>query len=215
MDSYKFNDQNRPLEPEKFYHIYNRGNQQNAIFFSEENYRYFLSKYTQYLSGYVDTYAYCLMENHFHFLLRVKSKKDILEYAKHGFQNLTNSNILLPNKIVSEQFRRFFLSYAKAINKQNQLTGSLFQKYFRRKLIDNDLYYTRLIYYIHANPSHHGIVDDFKTYPWSSFTPLLNGPASMLQRQDVLSFFNGMDGYREFHNRKLDFKEIDYLLIED
>ena len=100
MDS--FNDQNLPLESGHFYHIYNRGNHGNSIFFSQENYRYFLAKYDQYLSKYVDTLAYCLMNNHFHFLIRIKNNDVILQEANNPLRQHIDH---IPGEIVSEQFR--------------------------------------------------------------------------------------------------------------
>jgi REP element-mobilizing transposase RayT len=64
------------------YHIYNHGNNKDNIFYREENYEYFLKKYFEYLFGYVDTFVYCLLPNHFHMLIRVKSEEDVLKSAK-------------------------------------------------------------------------------------------------------------------------------------
>ena len=59
------------LEKDKFYHIYNRGINGEIIFASNENKRYFLKLYLKYLENKADTFAYCLMDNHFHFVTRV------------------------------------------------------------------------------------------------------------------------------------------------
>ena len=61
-----------PLEAHKVYHIYNRGINGTNIFYEERNYAYFLEKYAHYLHNWVDTFAYCLLKNHFHLLIRVK-----------------------------------------------------------------------------------------------------------------------------------------------
>ncbi|MEQ9287530.1 MAG: hypothetical protein RIG77_11505 [Cyclobacteriaceae bacterium] len=65
-----------PFEANNYYHIYNRGNNGGNIFFKEENYAYFLKQYDAYLSGFLETYAFSLLPNHFHFLIRVKEKND-------------------------------------------------------------------------------------------------------------------------------------------
>jgi REP element-mobilizing transposase RayT len=67
-----------PLLPQRYYHIYNRGIDRNPIFFIDENYRYFLKKYAEKTEGYFNTFAYCLMENHFHFFIQPLSNKEIL-----------------------------------------------------------------------------------------------------------------------------------------
>ena len=123
----------RPFYPETFYHIFNRGNNGENVFYEEHNYPYFLKKYDFYLSMFVDTHAYCLLPNHFHILIRVKSEKDIREAAKSDLPDFRNLANLTADRIISERFRLLFLSYAKAINKEQKRRGSLFQKPFRRK----------------------------------------------------------------------------------
>ncbi len=61
-----------PLLEDEFYHIYNRGNNGIVIFYEERNYGYFLKKLYHYLGEYIDIYAYCLLPNHFHFLIRIR-----------------------------------------------------------------------------------------------------------------------------------------------
>ena len=65
------------IEEGYFYHIYNRGNNSEKIFFSEENYAYFLKLLTKYIFPVADIYAYCLLNNHFHILVRIKEKNEI------------------------------------------------------------------------------------------------------------------------------------------
>lgn len=68
-----------PLSEGHYYHIYNRANGSEKIFRQKDNYRFFLDKYKQYVSPIAETYAYCLMPNHFHFLIRIKGEKEIRE----------------------------------------------------------------------------------------------------------------------------------------
>ena len=60
----------------KYYHLYNRTNNEEGLFRSHENYIYFLKKYRFYLDEYLETIGYCLMPTHFHFLVRVRSITD-------------------------------------------------------------------------------------------------------------------------------------------
>ncbi|MCE2789260.1 MAG: transposase [Saprospiraceae bacterium] len=80
-------DMTLPLQPNFAYHIYNRGNNRAPIFFIEDNYRFFLQMFREKLSGYVDTFGYCLMSNHFHFLIRIKSAEDVLKQAMKESMN--------------------------------------------------------------------------------------------------------------------------------
>jgi REP element-mobilizing transposase RayT len=59
------------MEPGSYYHIFNRGNNREYIFREDANYRFFLERYKKYLTPHVNTYAYCLMSNHFHLLDRI------------------------------------------------------------------------------------------------------------------------------------------------
>ena len=65
------------LTEDNTYHIYNRTNNQELLFRTDENRRFFLQRFTHYLSPYADTYCWCLLPNHFHFLIKVKSAKEI------------------------------------------------------------------------------------------------------------------------------------------
>jgi len=68
-----------PLEPDKYYHIYNHAVGGDNLFCSNENFNYFLQKYKHYITPIADTFAYCLMPNHFHLAVRIKSKKELFE----------------------------------------------------------------------------------------------------------------------------------------
>ena len=76
------NIRNEILEPDAFYHIYNRGINSEKIFATEENYLFFLSKFKTYLNPVCEVFAYCLMPNHFHFLIKVKSENEIKTFVK-------------------------------------------------------------------------------------------------------------------------------------
>ena len=110
-----------------FYHVFNRGNNKEIIFFNIENYKYFLKKFDYYLSKYLDLFAYCLLPTHFHFLVKVKDNDTIVKAKK--IDAIASSDVIdILSSTITEQFRRFFLSYSQAINKQQNRSGSLFQK---------------------------------------------------------------------------------------
>ena len=176
-----------PLLPGNFYHIFNRGNNREKIFYIESNYRYFLKKYDEYMSGCVDTYAYCLLPNHFHFLIRIKD-------------DINNE------KKVSEQFRKLFITYSQAINKQEKRTGSLFTKRFKRKLVKDTGSLPHLVFYIHHNPVHHKIGISLENYRWSSYSKILEPKKSILLKNEVLEWFDGVEGYVEYHRNSREIK---------
>ncbi|MGD9991965.1 MAG: transposase [Salinivirgaceae bacterium] len=106
------------LVPNKFYHIYNRGINGCALFNEAANYTYFLSLYKKHIHPVAQTYAWVLMRNHFHLLLRIKPFQN-----PEGFQGLRN---LSAEKRINQQFSNFFNAYTKAFNKRYNRTGSLF-----------------------------------------------------------------------------------------
>lgn len=194
------NKNDEELFPGLYYHIYNRGNGNDKIFYREKNYYYFLKKYDNYLSEFVETYAYCLIPNHFHLLIRVRDSI----FSKDG--------ISVPD--VSEQFRRFFISYSMSINKQEKRSGSLFMKNFKRKVIKQDNYIRRVICYIHNNPVHHKLCRNIEDYKWSSYSGILSDKPSKLPRQRIFEWFGGMQEFIDFHYRHKDsiFKEMESLI---
>lgn len=188
------------LVPGYFYHIYNRGIGKDKIFFKDDNYIYFLRKYNQYLYNYVETYSYCLIPNHFHLLVRVRDSI----FLKDG--------ISAPD--ISEQFRKFFISYSMSINKQEKRMGSLFIKNFKRKIILKDNYIRSVIFYIHYNPVHHNICKKIEEYKWSSYLPILSDKPSKLPRQKIFEWFGSKQGFIDFHNEIHIKKEFESFFIE-
>lgn len=129
-----------PLIEDSYYHIFNRGNNGDKIFYEERNYEYFLKKYMEYLYGYAELYTYCLIPNHFHLLIKVNNLKADLP----GFKNLAG---LEQTKSISKAFSDFFNSYTKSVNKQQNRNGSLFCKPFKRKPItSNEQLWVNVVY---------------------------------------------------------------------
>ncbi|WP_161889525.1 hypothetical protein [Pontibacter russatus] len=196
------------LEPGKYYHLYTRGNNKETLFRHPDNYTLFLQLYQKYIAPYADTFAYCLLPNHTHFLVRVKDE----EALKPRW--LTQD----PAKLISveRQLGHLLNAYAKTINYRYDRVGRLFQHRFGRKEVTSEAYFTRLIYYIHFNPQHHGLLDDFRDWPYSSYHSMLSKSKTALQRDEVLEWFGGRDWYRKFHEENAaDFTPIAPLIEED
>jgi REP element-mobilizing transposase RayT len=149
------------FEPNHFFHIYNHGNGDDNIFKNDGNYLYFLNKYAEYLNPISQTYAYCLMPNHFHFLVKIKSNDELIDFFKMTLTSKSKNLQGLEDLegLISQQYSNFFNAYSKAFNKQQDRRGSLFTVNLKRKRVNNDAYFTQLIHYIHYNPVHHGFVE--------------------------------------------------------
>ncbi len=164
-------------EEGKYYHIYNRGNNKENIFFDIENYSFFLDKFKAYVLPYADIFAYCLMPNHFHFFCRVI---DSIRFEK-GIKN-------------------FFISYSKAINKKYSRVGSLFQGRYKTSEVNSDSYFTRIITYIHQNPLASKLTDKLENYKFSSYSAyLFPQQNSSLKREEVLDWFGGLEEFIKSH----------------
>ena len=176
-----------PLEPDCFYHIYNRGNNEENIFLEEKNYNFFLQKMVKYLIPIADIYSYCLLKNHFHILLKIKPKEDLPEEYKE--------RVHLP-------FSNLFNSYTKSINKYYNRTGSLFQEHLKRNKVEDEEYLKQLVLYIHLNPVKHNFTDDFKKYQHSSYGGYLSGKPTNLKRDYILELFGGRENFEFCHHEK-------------
>lgn len=177
-----------PLEPEKFYHIYNRGVNGGALFFETRNYFYFLNLIQQKVLSVAKVYSYCLMENHFHMLVEIRAEKEI----RTVFPHKQKDDILA---IVSHQFSNVFNSYAQAINKCYSRTGKLFELPFRRKEILSESQLLRTILYINKNPEKHNAINGYRHYPYSSVGIITGNKDTFIEKHTVLDFFEGMDGF--------------------
>jgi len=200
------------LEYGNFYHIYNRGINGCNLFRENENYEYFLHLYDKYISPVAETFAWVLMRNHFHFLIRIKKEGDIafmgiqtpegLKNASGSGKNLSASS--RPESVSKKykptnQFSHLFNAYTKAINKRYHRTGSLFEHPFRRIKVESDAHLKYLVYYIHHNPIHHGFCDHYLDYPWSSYLTIVSPKATKLSRAEVLKWFRDKSNFEKFH----------------
>ena len=166
------------LRAGEFYHIYNRGNNRERIFFERDSYLFFLRRVRQYLVPVLDVVAYCLMPTHYHLVVQIKTTK---------------------TSDVSRAMMRFSVSYTKAINKRHDRVGSVFQGAFQAKRVDSDAYLTHLSRYIHLNPmlAGHGAAPEeweFSSYP--EYVGLREG--TLPKVETVLSHFQSREAYRQF-----------------
>jgi len=184
------------------YHIYNRGNSKNNIFFQEEDYNFFLTRLRQNLfpstvklnrynrmqllpENSFSLLSYCLMPNHFHLLIK---------------QNLEIS----PSKLIL----KICTSYSKYFNKKYEHVGHVFQDRFKQILVDHNDYLIWLTAYIHQNPKVSGLVTKLDEYSWSSYREYLDKPSyDLCSKELILS---------QFKNRKdfLDSTEAVYEIIK-
>jgi len=157
--------------------------------------------YHSHIEPVAETFAFCLMRNHFHLLVRIKDE--------HSHKKPVDG------ENISQKFGNFLNAYAKAINKAYGRMGSLFQHPFGRIPVNSDAYFTCLVAYIHLNPQKHGFVPDFRKWPYSSYYDFLKAKPTRLMKNEVLEWFGGTAGFEEFHrNTEID-GSIKNLIEED
>jgi REP element-mobilizing transposase RayT len=153
----------------KIYHVYNRGNNKQRIFFKAKNYLYFIEKMKKYICVNGDLLAWTLMPNHFHFLIHANA--DTCRLVKHT-----------PIEInaLTEGIRLMLSSYAKGIQQQEGLTGNLFQQKTKSKCANDQDYASAVFHYIHQNAYRAGLVYKAEQWRYSSLPEYggLNAPSN-------------------------------------
>lgn len=149
---------NMVFHPRRLHHFYNRGNNRQPIFFSRDNYLLFLKKAQQHLLPHCDILAYCLMPNHFHFML------DTHETLQPNALNLAIGTLLS--------------SYTQAVNLRLRRTGSVFQQHSKAKCLEvSDAQYPlTCFHYIHQNPYVARLCKRMEDWEFSSFCDYLGRP---------------------------------------
>jgi len=193
-----------PILGGSYYHIFNRGSNRQNIFYSEANYGYFLRLLNQFLSSSVNFLAYALLPNHFHLVLKVKNE---ISFANEGNRSLAQKNGSLTvikdeaeiGKFVVKQLKRLFITYAMAINKQENRIGNLFDPKYKRLEITDQEYLEYVIFYTHFNPEKHGVVPDFRKYRYSSYLAIPGTKQTNIDREHVLKLYGGKENFLDYH----------------
>jgi REP element-mobilizing transposase RayT len=192
------------------YHIYNKGINGEEIFVNSIHYERFLWLYQKHIDAIADTFAWCLMKNHFHFLVKIKEQ----EFIRQVKFEIQKSDKMTDHEFLSRQFSKLFNAYSQSFNKWTKRTGGLFQTPFKRKLIGTEDYFTTLIYYIHNNPVKHGFCERIQDYPWSSYATIISFTPTTLQREKVIGWFEGKSNFISFHNGRRENTDISHLVFE-
>ena len=171
------------LIPGNFYHIYNRACGNEKLFVEEKNYGFFMDLFEDRMLEYVDLFCYCLIPNHFHFLVRIKAIQ---------VQNSVEIDY-------ARKFGNFFAAYAQSFNHLYHRKGNLFSQNFRRKLINHTNYLRTVVIYIHRNPLKHGIVENINAWNHSSYHEYLFAGPRYCRKRDVLEWFGDISFFKYCH----------------
>jgi putative transposase len=186
----------RPLRIEfkgALYHILSRGNDRCDIFLGDDDYELFLNVLEEMSDRFeVDIFAYVLMGNHYHLLIRTNQ------------QNLSKS------------MQWVGTTYTRRVKLKHYRSGHLFQGRFKSILVQNDAYLIKLSCYIHRNPLRAGLVNRLADYRWSSYRSYAYkaNPIRWLNTDRILSQFNGKDSYKAYREKVQKYSEEDAKIFE-
>ncbi len=185
-----------------YYHVYARGHNRAKIFKDQADFFYFLDLFARYLSqeekrdstdrpyphlyNDVELLAYCLMPNHFHFLV----------------YQITEGSL-------GKLMRSVMTSYSCYFNQKYKVTGSLFESRYRASIITSDEYLMQVSRYIHLNPG------NWRAYPYSSIHAYFGvGQEEWLRPQRIIELFGSTPIYADFLDDRKDFEDS-ITLIKD
>ena len=170
------------ITPNHIYHVFNRGNNKQLLFFNNENYLYFLRKVRTHLAPVCDILAYCLMPNHFHFLIHMNEESAKVAVRKSGGIEV--------NKF-SNGLRTVLSSYTRGVNIEQERTGTLFSQNTQVKPTFggtiNDDYAVWCFRYIHQNPVKAGLVNFPEDWDFSSYIDYVGKRGGTLCNQKMAS----------------------------
>jgi REP element-mobilizing transposase RayT len=171
-----------------------RGNGREDIFYDDRDRHLFLKAVGEMSERFeIDVYAYALMDNHYHLLLKT---------------NQAN---------LSKSMQWLGLTYTRRFNLKHSRPGHLFQGRFKSIIVQNDAYMMRLSCYIHRNPLRAGIVKRLADYRWSSYRSYGYGRKSpeWLKTELIFSRFKNADKYKAYRVKMQEYAKEEKKLWED
>lgn len=203
--------------PGEIYHIYNQGNNRQPVFYTRDNYLFFLNKMRTHLAVDCDILAWCLMPNHFHWMIRVSDDYPLPFNDNEQKKKLTASMVPPLNRKIAT----LLSSYTKSINNAYDRTGSLFRPRTKANPLSGDLatddYYPITCFlYIHQNPFRARLVSDMKDWEFSSyrdFTGLRKGTLCKIEEvRKLLDLPDSNEDFIKFSHQTIPEKYLRYFI---
>jgi REP element-mobilizing transposase RayT len=177
-----------------FYHVMSRGNEGRNIFFADDDRQGFLGAVGQFSERFkIDIFAYVLMDNHYHLLIRTQRAN------------------------LSKAMQWLGVTYTRRFNNKHSRIGHLFQGRFKSIIVQNDIYLMQLSCYIHRNPLRAGAVNRLAQYHWSSYPVYAYGKKGpqWLSTELILSQVNEKSRHRSYREKVQGYAKEEKLLLED
>ena len=181
-----------------FYHLYNRGCNKELIFKEKSDYENLIQKIIKSdFNNFLNIISYCLMPNHYHFLLHQKTEKSISDWIRHIFNG-----------------------YTQYFNHKYSRSGTLFEVRVKSKIITDEKYLVRLSLYIHHNPVAANLVSKPEDWEFSNYRDwigLIN--SKLYDYKFIRDNFDSNNDYfeimKDYMNNKISMTDLDDYQIDD
>ncbi|NJC27750.1 transposase [Neolewinella antarctica] len=182
------------IRPNAYYHIYNRGVNRRTIFRKDSDFLHFLMLCDKYLAQAGQLLSYALMRDHFHLTVLMNPAADI------------PPKLLRTEHTLGRTFGHLQNAYANYFNFKYGTVSGLFEARFERKEVDSLRYLLDLIVYQHRNPRKHGVVDDYRSYFWTSYQEFANPLVTChVAKELTLAKFGGPQAFFAAHDTEVPF----------
>ena len=193
------------METGRVYHLFNHANGWEDMFREAGDYHLFIYKMSEHLTPWVEIQAFCLMSNHFHLAVRIPGLQELRGIdARHA--SLSEGEMI---RLVTKRFSNLFSCYTLRTNLRHGRTGSLFCPNMKVREVDDEASFCRVVFYIHANPLHHGFARRMDEWPYSSFPVYKAMKWEERERNPVLRAFGGYDSFMRYHEQPVELKLSD------
>ena len=204
-----------PFLPGSYYHIVCKSIDGLILFNEEKDYRVFKERFKQFTSAFFEVWAYNLIPNHTHHIIKTRPAQEIAETIS-GFQKEEQSKAMLRfldaikdensfDEMIERQMNSLLVSYANYCNNKRGRKGGIFQKPFKRIRIEDDSHLQEAIIYTNANAQKHKLVRDFKEHPYSSYADIINGNGQFTEIDKQIGFFGGLDNFINIHKSQVEY----------
>jgi putative transposase len=177
------------FEPDNIYHVFNQGNNKEQLFFDKKDYARFLSFYKSYIVPFCETICWCLMPNHFHFMIYTDNL---------CLQQIRQGGLMLDP--VTNGFRKTLSGYSHQLNTNSGRSGALFRPKTKAKCLTDDPAQTGNPFdyrsqiqicfdYIHQNPVEAGLVALAVDWEWSSAKTYIQGGEDIISNKGIMNRF--------------------------
>jgi len=199
------------LEEGKTYHIFNRSNAKVNVFNETVDFEYFIQLLERYILPVANIYAWAILNNHYHLVLELKSDmvyrwtKKNLPKGENIWETEPINEFNRKNKkpVIASHMGHMINSYARYFNTKFNRTGGLFERPYKRIVINDEYHLKNEIIYVSTNAVKHGIVSSIYDWKWSSIEELLLGDNNFCDREYVVYLFSDVDNLRYMLENKI------------